>query len=120
MRMRLRLRERPKVEKTKSPKASPKVGKPRIDPPTIVLSFTIHDSPFTLTPSFLLNIFRIPRMNKLPAIAGITRLKTQMLMDVIKMPRWLALKSPTSIILTFPLNPNSANAGVGNTAITKK
>ena len=58
------------------------------------------------------------RIIRLPTIAGIIRLINQMPAVVKIIPALLALNSPVKIRLTFPLNPNSAMAKVGITAIT--
>ena len=64
-------------------------------------------------------IFRMPKISKLPIIAGMIRLINQTVMDVIQIPRLLTLKSPSSLILTSPRRPMSAMAKLGITASTR-
>lgn len=59
------------------------------------------------------------KINKLPAMAGMIRLITQMPAVVKIIPALLVLNNPVSISPIFPLNPNSAMAKVGITAMTK-
>ncbi len=63
----------------------------------------------------------MPKINMLPARAGMIRLITQILTDVRPIPRSLRLNNPINFKLTCPRRPRSVNkAMVGMTAITKK
>ncbi len=59
-------------------------------------------------------------INKLPAIAGTTRLISQMVAVVMLIPRLFALNNSSNFRLTLPRRPNSAMAKVGMIASTKK
>ena len=59
------------------------------------------------------------KINKLPAMAGMIRLMNQMPAVAKIIPAVLVLNNPVSNIPILPLNPNSAMAKVGITAITK-
>ena len=63
----------------------------------------------------------MPKINKLPINAGITRLIIQMAREVAKMPVTLLLKRATNSILAFHLIPNSVNnAMLGTIAKIRK
>ncbi len=63
----------------------------------------------------------MPKINKLPINAGITRLMIQIARDVASMPVILVLKSATNSILAFHRIPNSvSNAMLGTIANTRK
>ncbi len=63
----------------------------------------------------------MPKINKLPINAGITKLISQMASDVANMPVILLLKSATRSILAFHLIPNSvSNAMLGTIANIRK
>ena len=61
----------------------------------------------------------MPKINKLPAKAGTTKLISHIVVAVNRIPIVLVLKTPNRKILIFPLTPNSANAIVGITAKTR-
>ena len=67
----------------------------------------------------------MPKINKLPINAGITKLIIQIVNDVANMPVTLLLKIVTNSILTFHRIPNSVNiailgtiASITNTTLT--
>ena len=63
----------------------------------------------------------MPRINRLPISAGITRFMIQMASDVASIPVMLVLKSATSSILAFQRIPISvSNAMLGTMANTRK
>ena len=62
----------------------------------------------------------MPKINKLPINAGITRLMIQMARDVARMPVKFVLKRATNSILAFQRIPNSVRRAIlGITASTR-
>ena len=60
------------------------------------------------------------KINKLPAKAGIIRFMNHILTAVKLIPRLFLLNNPTSIRLTFPLNPKSVNSAIVGMAVNTK
>ena len=56
----------------------------------------------------------MPRINKLPAKAGTTKLISHMEEAVNTIPKVLVLKTPNKKMLIFPLTPNSAKRNCRN------